>query len=351
MTGVFAEWQSRYAAHGVPTFPVHVGRDGKRPMVSHYGKFGLSASARIAQRFPDAAGIGFMAGPHSRITVMDVDSSDERQVTAAMTRHGQTPVIVRSGSGHYHCYFRWNGERRLVRPFENTPIDVLGDGVVVAPPSRGAKTDYRFVHGNLDDLGRLPVMRGIRSDTERNAVEPSTVREGARNSTLFAHCMRAARSCDDYDALLDVARTRNDEFSPPLADTEVVKTARSAWGYEQRGENRFGRLGVSFEAGEATKLICMCPDAFLLLAFLRANNRPGRTFMIANGLADTLGWRRQRLTSARKQLQDWGYIRLVCQARQHEPALYQWGCSGCPKLDTYPQQTPPSPVCSPFEGR
>ena len=32
-----------------------------------------------------------------------------------------------------------------------------------------------------------------------------------------------ARYCDDFDALLDVARTANADFLPPLADAEVVK--------------------------------------------------------------------------------------------------------------------------------
>jgi hypothetical protein len=45
--------------------------------------------------------------------------------------------------------------------------------------------------------------------------------------------MREAHHCDDLERLLDVANTRNTEYLPPLADTEVVKIAKSAWNYTQ----------------------------------------------------------------------------------------------------------------------
>jgi hypothetical protein len=49
-------------------------------------------------------------------------------------------------------------------------------------------------------------------------------------------------------------------------------------------------------------MIASDQDAFLLLAFLRANNGPKRTFMVANGLALTFGWTRKRLAGARQRL-------------------------------------------------
>jgi hypothetical protein len=88
--------------------------------------------------------------------------------------------------------------------------------------------------------------------------------------------MAQARSCGTFEDFLDVARTRNDEFIPPLLDGEVVRVARSAWGYTERGENRFGRPGAFFPADETNRLITSDQDVFLLLAFLRANNGPDR---------------------------------------------------------------------------
>ena len=94
------------------------------------------------------------------------------------------------------------------------------------------------------------------------------VTDGRRNGTLWEHCMRAAHNCDDFDALLDVARTRNADFLPPLTDSEVVKTAKSAWDYTQRGENRFGRHRAFFDSGEANYLITSDQDVFVFARLL-----------------------------------------------------------------------------------
>jgi hypothetical protein len=62
----FRNWQPKYAALGIATFPVAIGLNGKKPLVSHYARIGLRASGEIAQKFPDAMGIGFMVGKRSR---------------------------------------------------------------------------------------------------------------------------------------------------------------------------------------------------------------------------------------------------------------------------------------------
>jgi hypothetical protein len=272
------DWQPLYAAHGIATFPVVVGPGGKKPLVSNYARFGLRASTEISQKFPHATAIGFMAGKHSRLTVLDVDSPDERVLAAALDQHGRTPIVVRTGSGNRQAWYRHNGEERLIRPEPDRPIDILGGGFVVAPPSHGTKSNYQFIEGGLDDLDRLPVLNGLpqgirREDPATSAAIAPSITEG-RNDALFKHCMRNAHRCDDFHALLDVARTCNDEFCPPLEDDEVAKVATSAWGYTERGDNRFGRPGVFFDARQADELIRNDPDLYLLLSFLRANNRP-----------------------------------------------------------------------------
>ncbi len=153
------------------------------------------------------------------------------------------------------------------------------------------------------------------------------VREGERNNSLFGQCMKAAHHCDDFDGLLDVARTRNAEFLPPLADHEVVKVAQSAWDYTERGRNRFGTPGAFFPAPEANQLISTNQDAFVLLAFLRANNGPDRTFMVTNTLAKHLGWTRKRIAKARKFLER-DYIDQVRPASSGRPALFRWKPKG-----------------------
>ena len=58
----FVEWQREYAAKNIATFPVLITPQEKKPLVRHYQRIGLPASAQIARRFADAPGIGFMAG-------------------------------------------------------------------------------------------------------------------------------------------------------------------------------------------------------------------------------------------------------------------------------------------------
>jgi hypothetical protein len=128
----FREWQPEYAVRGIATFPV--GPD-KKPMVRHYGKFGLAGSAQIACKLGAAKAFGFACGKPSGVTVLDVDSKDERILADAISRHGQTPIVIRTGSANYQAWYRHAGERRLIRPRPNVPIDILGAGFVVAPPS------------------------------------------------------------------------------------------------------------------------------------------------------------------------------------------------------------------------
>ena len=248
----------------------------------------------------------------------------------ALDRHGATPIIIRSGGGNHQCWYRHNGERRAIRPFADTPVDVLGGGYVVAPPSTGSKAKYAFLQGSLDDLGNLPIMRGLEAEHVRSiAVKPpfsaaEHVSQGGRNNALFRFCMREARYCDDLDSLLDCARTWNDGFLPPLEDEEIFRVARSAWGYEERGENRFGKPGAFVPVLEANHLSTNDQDLLILLVFLRANNGPNRIFMIADALHDRLGWTRKRLASARRRLLG-TYVEVVRRPSMRNGAgLYRW---------------------------
>jgi hypothetical protein len=83
-----------------------------------------------------------MCGKRNRLTVLDVDTQDERVLADAVDRHGKTPIVIRSGSGNFQAWYRHGGERRLIRPRHNVPIDILDAGPVVAPPSKVAKGQY-----------------------------------------------------------------------------------------------------------------------------------------------------------------------------------------------------------------
>ena len=199
----FDKWQADYAAHGVATFPVDT---NKRPMVQHYGKFGLVSSSQIASKFGHAPAIGFMCGRRSGVTVLDVDTTDERVLADAVYRHGTTPIVARSGSGHFQAWYRHAGERRLIRPRRDVPIDILGAGFVIGPPSRVAKGSYQFIQGSLDDLESLPTLNDAPAIIPTEApTDWGRMQDGdGRNNALFRELGRAAQHCDDFAADYDV---------------------------------------------------------------------------------------------------------------------------------------------------
>lgn len=299
-SGLFDHWQGEYAARGVITFPVS--RD-KTPAVRGYLNAGKKASAQFALKFPDALGIGF-ACKRNRITVLDVDTNDERVLADGLARHGPTPIIVRTGSGNYQAWYRHNGEARKIRPEPKVPIDILGDGFVVAPPTQANTGEYRIIQGSLDDLERLPKMKGgiITPNKKQNTLSPSPppssapqparASEGTRNDTLWRDCMKMARACRNIEELMMNAMELNAQHYEPLGADEVLKIVASAWGYEVAGKNWFGH-GQRVVVGHSIvdELAASDPRAFALLSLLMRHHW-GRDFHLTKAYAATLGWAR-----------------------------------------------------------
>ena len=216
---MFRDWQPQYAEHGIAAFPVRVTDRGKVPAIKGWQRVGLNGSAKLAQKFGGADALGFCPGRRSRLTILDIDTPDDRVLADALDQHGRTPIIVRSGSGNYQAWYRWHGENRHIRPNPEKPIDILGSGFVVAPPSNGTKLEYQFIEGSLDDLDRLPVLSGIETPSPQLSQTPilgKAVNQGGRNDYLWRHSMKSAHHCDDFDALLDVARTCNSQYLAPV---------------------------------------------------------------------------------------------------------------------------------------
>jgi len=324
----FAHWQADYAAHDIATFPV--GSD-KKPLVSRYNRFGLRASSAVARRYPDAPAIGFMAGSRNRITIGDVDEVGEKPLQRFLDRHGDTPVIVRTASGKHHAWYRHNGEQRIIRPVREINVDILGGGLVVAPPSRGVAGQYRFITGGLDDLDKLPVMRNLPgidavADGYEFGPELAEMRDGnGRNVALFRLVGRRAHHADDFDQLLDYARTQNECCAEPMTDAEVTKIVSNVWKMQCEGRNRFGQFGAYVPLAVVNELALANPDALALLNVLKANNGPNSIFPIANAMAETvisLGWR--RFAQARKAIIGLGLVKQVSAQTQRKPAMYRW---------------------------
>lgn len=141
--------------------------------------------------------------------------------------------------------------------------------------------------------------------------------------------MAQAPYCDDLNAMLDVARTEAERMLPPLHDAEIVKTARSAWGYSLRGDNWFGvgkRVVSHFD--EIDGLMQQEPDAYLLLQYLRRKHGAHAEFYLPNDMRERMpggGWALKRMQKARSQLIARHLVIEVHPASSfHGPAVYRW---------------------------
>lgn len=325
----FADWQPRYAEHGIATFPVVISETDKRPAVKGYLRLGQDVSGQLAMKFADADALGFALGRRSRVSVLDVDTPDERVLADALGRHGDTPIIVRSGSGNFQAWYRHNEEGRKIRPFAKLPIDVLGAGYIVAPPSRSVRGQYEFITGGLDDLDSLPALAGLPRDIVVPAAGLAVARsdEGRRNDDLWRYCMQQARGFSSLDDLLLKAWKRNEELMPPLADAEVRKIASSAWKYESEGRNFIGGGSSAILRHQVIdRLAAGDPHAFALYAVLQRHHWDRDDFAVANGMAESLGWHVDRLRAARASLLKANLIRCIHEGGRgrKDPPLYAW---------------------------
>jgi hypothetical protein len=336
MSGIFSRWQPRYAGRGIATFPVTA---EKTPATKGYLRTGIPGSAQLAEKFQHANAFGFACGRYSKVTLADIDTTDEKVLADALRTYGDTPVISRTASGGFHAWYRHNGERRRIRPKPDTPIDILGGGYAVAPPSQVTKGSYEFIQGGLDDLDRLkPMMVPTEAPNQGDssvvlkalASRLRGMREhDGRNDALFLAIGPIARKIHQAygsrDQLLEIARKHNAECAEPMEDSEVNRIVDSVWGMTLEGRNIIG-IPTAFCLTHE-HLSIEDSDAFKLLAFLRAHQGPHAHFMCANGLADReeFEWDPRRIARARRILIELGYLVPVRQAGRGHAAFFRWG--------------------------
>jgi Bifunctional DNA primase/polymerase, N-terminal len=328
MIGVFSKWQPRYAEHGIATFPIGV---AKKPSIRGWQKVGLKGSAELAEKFADADALGYVTGCRSNVTVLDIDTTDQKIAEDAIRQHGQPAIIIRTASRKFHHLYRYNGERRRIRPWPELPIDLLGDnGYALAAPSKITAGSYEIIYGRLDDLDRLKPMAvtGDAPDQSPAARLRGMREHDGRNNALFQAIGPPARDINlaggSREQLLRIALQLNAQCAEPMENKEVNQIVDSVWGMTLDGRNFIGRPGAFMDITDLDRMIADDPDALLLLMFLRGPQSPRATFMCANGLGRRLGWGEDRLGRARRRLIERGYIRLIRQAGRGSPALFRW---------------------------
>jgi hypothetical protein len=328
MFRVFSEHQPEYAARGLATFPIDPIE--KRPCVRHYDRIGLRGSQQLRLNLHDAAGIACTAGKRNRLTVLDIDAAGkdgERLFIDAIARYGTPRIAVRTANGKFHGYYRHNGEPRLIRPDNRTPVDILGAGVVVLPPSVGATGRYQFIEGCLDDFDQLEYMRApvepLANLPHGHGRLPNlrAVQIGERDKTLYRMIALICRTALTFDAALTEAQLLNEMLPSPLTDSEINAKARYWWRKTQSGENRIGNRGPDLLDHEAN-LMLRQPDAFLLLRMIRLHHVNTNTFVLANAWSDCMPggrWTRKRFAAARARLIAEGWLTVEKPAGRSRP--------------------------------
>jgi hypothetical protein len=241
-------------------------------------------------------------------------------------RHRQ-PGRRRAAARAYgrHLYYRHDGEGREIKPDERHPIDELGGGLCIAPPStKPAGGGYAWLRGGLPVIPNLPKIRrgAIQKprDVERVPAGPR-VPIGQRNAQLFRYCRQIVGYCDDLDQLIDAARTWSDsKCVEPMPEAEIVKTANSVFKF-QGGRKQVMRHIV--ESPLYKRLIANV-EVWALFSYLATENGPNAEFMVADGLGPARGWPQRFVPKARRALLDMGAIKCVRFPRKGVPALYRW---------------------------
>ena len=324
MMAAFADAAPAWAAAGI--VPLPVSPTGKGWMVKHPETFRRPAAMALAAK-PRFAGanLGFLCGALNRLTVIDIDSPAESELQHALTKYGDTGAIVQTPSGGRHLYFKHDGEGRQIRPDESHPIDELGGGLCIAPPSsKPAGGGYAWLRGDLSVIPNLPKIRSgavqKTRDFERSAVGPR-VPDGQRNAQLFRYCRQIVGYCDDLDQLIDATRTWSDSrCTTPETDAKIVATANSVWKF-QSGKRRVMQNIVE---GPLFQRLIADVEVWALYAYLATENGPAAQFMVADGLGPARGWPRRMVPRARRALLDMGAIKCIRFPRKNVPGLYRW---------------------------
>jgi hypothetical protein len=339
---IFGAAAKDYTALGLRVVPTG-GEDGKRPLIRRWQSVGLRAVDELADRYP-CANIGLIDGDRGGITRVDVD--DPALEDTAIERFGDTPVVVGTPSGGAHFYYRANGERRVIC-LDGEKIDILGwRGLGIAPPSiHPTKGPYCFRKGGLNDFEHLPAIRT--GSLPSDAYLPSKSREsltdnsancsisndekiprGRRGKWLFQCALRLVRRCNSLDELIDALRDENQTCDPPVPPSRVITTARSAWQYEERGDNWVGQEHRALIFVSEFDRLIEKPDAIALLLKLRlAHASRKEDFFLANALAKNFGWGLSRFRNAKAALVDAGFLICIHEGGEgpHDPPSFKFG--------------------------
>jgi hypothetical protein len=265
-----------YARQGWRTIPLHsfvdkyctcenkaCGSPAKHPLTAN-GVHGATTDEMTIRRWwneADIANVGIATG--NGLLVLDIDAKHDglKSLAQLENQHGPLPVTptVATGGGGRHFYFRSPAGETIGNRAGIAPgIDVRGDGgYVVAVPSLHASGEKyawltpletslaepppwllpMLVGRTASAVQPMPSTNGVKLTVQATGEDFAThpgVGEGQRNALLCrligVHLARG----DDPDEIETLARAWAERCTPPLDESEVIRTLNSLATKHQR---------------------------------------------------------------------------------------------------------------------
>jgi hypothetical protein len=332
--GAFAAHAARYAAMGLTSCPVEFVDGRKKPTITHPDRLKPTSFQALLNKHRNA-GLGVVLDPAAgrALTVVDIDETEPRRARAALRSvvdtFGETPAIASTPSGGLHCYYETGdapAQRKVRWHGSDFAVDVLGKGIVVAPPTRRPNGRAYELMGQCD-LGVLAALPPIRLPPSlQHAVDQRHPAKGERNNTLFRSALFGAHACRSVEELAAFCAELNDNCSPPLPEHEVSQIATNAWRYQVEGRNWVGQRARTITTADEFERLDYNADAQMLLTEIRLahGGRQGPFAMAAKAHAPKLRWSPARYRAARSALITMGFIAAVYQGgrRGNDPSLF-----------------------------
>lgn len=328
---MYGTYAGKYAELGITTIPLA----GKAPAQGVKWKNAtLDNVPTWIARYPDA-GLGALCG--DVLTIVDID--DPLLIDHARRLFGYTPVESTTPGGGLHLWYRSSGEKRKIKML-GEDIDLLGiGGYAVVPPSPG----YSFDKGGLGDIPRLPsipseALAEVEAAPEQplgrlqivdprnlNLLKPglSTLKDGdGRNNTLFDIALQLADKVEDENELRAHVYTIGQWFGDPLPEREIENILNSVMSYREQGTLfSSSKPGTVVFHDELDRI--PTPDSLFLLHVLRRyqGHRRGGEFVLANAMAQHLGWGLRRFRGAIEGLVKAGLLMITHRGGEgnHDP--------------------------------
>jgi len=158
--------------------------------------------------------------------------------------------------------------------------------------------------------------------------EGERVFKGKRNDTFIRWTLGESLECETEAELLFKADAWNEAYyDPPLSESRVASTVKSAWGYKERDSVWIGKEARAVITISELYALGGNADAAFLVMKLRAAHgwRWGGEFALSKAFAASLGWTLPRFKCARVFLAERGFIECLHPGGggPHDPPIYR----------------------------